>query len=108
LNQSNWIWVWASKLTNSLEPINYNNWGLSQSQNFSGDSVYVSELDFKFYVGLSSVTPIELARSPNILCESYIKGLKDNQMSFVQLRKTQAFTDSRLALGFIIKIKITL
>jgi hypothetical protein len=87
--------VWASELTNQLEPINYNNWGLSQSQNFSGDSIYVRELDFKFYVGYSSLTPIELIRPPIILCESDIKGLKDSQMSFRQLSTTQAFTDSR-------------
>lgn len=87
-NETNWSWVWASKLSNTIHPIEFDNWGAFQEKNFNGDSLYLNKSDSRFYV--------ELSRNnlTGFICESRVRGLEDLNININELSQTASFTNT--------------
>lgn len=86
-NESGWSWVWASRLTNAIYSIDFDNWGAFQQRNFNGDSLYLNGIDNRFYVELSR------NRLNGFICESKIKGLTDLNININELSQQTSFTN---------------
>jgi hypothetical protein len=70
-----------------MVPLDYDNWGVGQLANlFSGDSVYLSTADYKFYVN-----PGVAMINPGIVCQSNILGLTANQINIAVINQTNVF-----------------
>lgn len=108
-NHADWSWVWASKITNMLHPISYDNWAPFHANNFNGDSVYLNSSDLKYYVGLGSQNYSNQNTVVGLICESNINGLSDNQLNILELKKVQVFTSlgqSALKVDFLVNITL--
>ena len=96
----NWTWVWVSGVTNTLTPFTSDNWGLLQSSNFNGDSIYLNTSDYKFYVGVgSNIYYNTSSESIGILCEIAASSLTTGQINILSQTSTQAYTST----GFELK-----
>ena len=97
----NWTWVWVSGVTNTLTPFTYDNWGLLQSNNFNGDSIYLNTSDYKFYVGVGSNIYYNASfESIGVLCEIAASSLTTSQINILGQTSTQAYTSTGLRLFF--------
>jgi hypothetical protein len=84
-DQARWSWVWA--LPGLMVPLDYDNWGVGQLDNlFSGDSVYLSTVDYKFYVN-----PNIAMLNPGIVCQSKIVGLAADQINIAVLNRANVY-----------------
>jgi hypothetical protein len=96
-------WVWSSGIKHTLKIIDYDNWGVNQSNNFNGDALYVNTTDFKFYAGTSNELKVDGA----IVCESSLYGLGDSNINIIENNRTIAFTkygDKILQIQFSLNI----
>ncbi|CAF0782126.1 unnamed protein product [Brachionus calyciflorus] len=101
-NESNWSWIWSSKLTNKIQPISYDNWGAFQQTNYNGDSLFLNSSDYRFYV--------ELSRNnlTGFICESNVNGLSDSSISIIELNQTSVFTSlGQLAIKIDYLVNVT-
>ena len=107
---SNWTWVWVSTQSNAYKPFSYDNWGVDQSTNYNGDSVYLKSDDYKFYVGTGSQVYFNSTfESAGILCETTVTSLASNQINILLNKQTEAYTlNKQKAYQFNYTVNITL